>query len=395
VPYWGIRTTLILLAVTNLLCAAVVVLGPARGETGRQPFSSSAPRPYGPVRLYVTLLTCAVRRGYLSPSRTAFDPDLPAVIPYNYSSGPYCTPALQDERAYLIGAEGVVACLRLADGTEVWRRDLYEEYGVVSATWPAAASPLLEGHRVIINLGGRRSGAGVIALDAATGKTCWTATQDGPSCATPTAATIHGKRLVFVWTAEALVALDPAEGTVYWRIPFCANDPMEMHGTSPLAIGDTVFVSGYKIGNLCVRVLPDGSYQELWRDRRELLDSQYKNLLHVDGLVCGFSATRRRLCGLELATGDLKWKWRSPINNGNLLAVDDRYLLWGAKGRLAALAIAGDGVHLLAITPRPILAPPCFPYPALHNGLLYLRNDEELLCVDLRRVAADEQVVAR
>lgn len=304
--------------------------------------------------------------------------------PVNYSSGPYSTPVLEDGHVYAIGAEGRLVCLSLEDGTEYWHREVWREYDVKTERWPATASPLLEGNSVIMNLGARESSAGVIVIDKATGETLWTATEDGASCATPRAATIHGKRFAFVWTADALVALEPADGSIYWRIPFTANNDEVMHGTSPLIAEDIVLVSGYQIGSLCVRVLADGSYEELWRDRRELLDSQYNNLLHIDGHVCGFSTTRRGLRCLEPLTGDLRWKWHSRILNGNIISVDGGYLLFGARGRLASLAITTDGVDVIAMTDQPLLKPPTFSYAALHNGLLYLRNEDELLCVDLQ-----------
>ena len=64
--------------------------------------------------------------------------------------------------------------------------------------------------------------------------------------------------------------------------------------------------------------------------------------------------------------------------------------MFGAKGRLASLAITRSGVEVIAMTDGPLLKPPTFSYTALHNGLLYLRNEEELLCVDLRSSAAHE-----
>ncbi|MDZ7620176.1 MAG: PQQ-binding-like beta-propeller repeat protein, partial [Patescibacteria group bacterium] len=214
---------------------------------------------------------------------------------HSYSSGPYSTPVLEAGRAYAVGANGRMLCLRLADGEVLWQRDLHGDYRVAVEMWPVSPSPLVEADSLILNLGGREAGAGIVALDKHTGQTLWTATSDGASCSTARAATIHGRRHVFVWTAEALVSVEPADGTVRWRIPFAANNSEAAHGSAPLVAGDIVLVSGYQVGNLCVRVLPDGSYEELWRDQRNLLDSQYTPLLHVNGGVCGFSATRQKL----------------------------------------------------------------------------------------------------
>jgi len=304
---------------------------------------------------------------------------------HSYGTGPYSTPVIDNGRVYAIGATGRLCCLRLDDGAEVWHRNLHDDYRVKIDVWPVAASPLMDGERLILNLGGKEAGAGVIALDKGSGRTLWTATRDGASCSTPRAATVHGRRHVFVWTAEALVSIDPADGAVRWRIPFSANNHEAAHGTTPLVAGDMVFVSGYQIGNLCIRILPSGSYEELWRDKRQLLDSQYNNLVCVGRRVCGYSTTRRKLRCLDLASGELQWEWRSRIRNGTIIAVEGRHLLWGENGLLASLQMTDQGVAPLAITEHPVLAAPCFAYPALSGGILFLRNERELLAIDLRR----------
>lgn len=304
--------------------------------------------------------------------------------PFNHSSGPYSAPFLQEDRVYVIGAAGRLACLDLEDGAEIWHRDVHQDYQVELEVWPVAASPVVEGDLLIVNVGGRKTGAGIVAFDKQTGETAWTAMEDGMSCAMPRVATMHGKRFLFVWTADALVSLNPEDGHVHWRLPFAAKNYEAAHGTSPLIAGNIVLVSGYQVGNLCLRILPDGSCEELWRDNRKLLDSQYKSLLHVDGHVCGFSMIRKSLRCLDLETGAMKWQWRSKITNGSTIAVDGHYLVLGEKGRLAAIDMTSEGVEEIAMTARPILQGPILAYPAVHNGLLYLRNDQEVLCVDLR-----------
>ena len=62
-----------------------------------------------------------------------------------------------------------------------------------------------------------------------------------------------------------------------------------------------------------------------------------------------------------------------------------------AAGRLV---ISAQGVTVRSVTSHAVLRPLCVSYPALHNGLLYLRNEEEMACIDLRR-AASERPLAR
>ena len=67
-----------------------------------------------------------------------------------------------------------------------------------------------------------------------------------------------------------------------------------------------------------------------------------------------------------------------------LLAADGKLLVLGEHGQLAALAADPRRARILAMTQQPILTAPCYSAPALYRGRLYLRNERELLCLDLR-----------
>lgn len=301
-----------------------------------------------------------------------------------YSDGPYSTPVLADGCIYAVGAEGVLLCLDREDGSLVWQRRLHDDYPVEPGFYPVAASPAPVDDRLILNLGSREAEAGVLAIDRQTGATLWTATRHGASCATPRAATMHGRRFVFVWTEEALVSLDPDNGRVYWETPFGARNRQTIHGTSPVVWNDLVFVSGFQIGALCMRVLPDGSGEEVYRAEPKTLDSQYNNLVCLDGFVYGFPTVGRGLRCLELATGEIAWTWRSRLRNASSIAVGNTLLMLDERGRLATVDVSPEGAAPRSITPNPRLPGRCFTGPIVHRGLLYLRSDTTLACLDLR-----------
>ena len=303
--------------------------------------------------------------------------------PVAYSDGPYSTPTTNDRCVYVIGAAGVVRCLDQQSGELRWRRDLHADYDVPADQFGVPASPLIEGGLLVVNLGGR-PGAGILALDCTTGATRWTATEHGAGYATPTPATIHGRRYVFVFTRDGLVALTPADGSVCWNVPFRASNPEHVNATSPLVEGDIVLVSGYSLGNLAVRILPDGGYEELWRDKRRVLDSQYNNLVAGNGCVFGFASADNSLRCVDLATGDLRWRYKSDLGRGSALAVDGRLLVVGEYGLLAVLALDATEARPLTFTASPIFSSRGFTAPALAGGRLLVRADTELVCVDLR-----------
>ena len=311
------------------------------------------------------------------------------------ASGPKSTPLIDGDRVYALGIEGMLHCLKLDDGSLLWQRPLNKQFEVESLLYGVGASPLVDDDRLIINVGGEKTNAGVVALDKLTGETLWTATDQPAAYATPTPATIHGKRYVFVLTDRGLVSLDPSSGKVHWSIDFRAKNPERVNATSPLVLGDKVLISAFAVGSLCVRVMPDGSYKELWFERRGL-DSQYNNLLSIDGYVYGFSAleARNSFRCLDMATGKVQWKYPSKLAHGLSLAVEGHFILVGEHGHLVSMRIDPGRPLTVSATPEPILPSPCMIAPALHRGRLYLRNRFTLLCLDLTGKQTAAELIA-
>lgn len=314
------------------------------------------------------------------------------VCPYDhYSEGPYSTPLIEEGRVYTLGAQGQLHCLSLTDGACLWQRRLHEDFQVAPRPYPVAASPWIDGDVLVFNLGAVDEKTGIIGLDKNTGETRWTATRELASCATPIGATIHGQRHVFVFTDRSLVSLDPRDGRVRWAVEHFCRAPDSTNATSPIVWNDLVLaVSGPGPGALCLRVLPDGTYEQVWHDRR-VLDSQFNSLITIDGFVYGFSTKRQGGAALrcvEFATGRLRWQWQSDLGRGQGLAADGRLLLLGEDGHLAMLDVNPDAPVVRALTDEPILQAPTYSSPALRHGRLYVRNEHKLQCLDLRASAA-------
>src|SRR5688572_30510129 len=197
---------------------------------------------------------------------------------YGYNGGPRCTPIIANGEVYTLGAEGKLHAIEFKSGEKLWSRDLVADCAVEQGFFGVGATPLLEGDRLIINVGGKTTDAGIVAVSIADGKTLWKATSDGASYATPTAATIHGKRHVFVFTETGLVDVDPVDGNVRWSVPFRSKLYESVNATSPLVVGDVVMVSAtYGSGSLALRINADGSQKQLWRAR--VPDSHFSNLI--------------------------------------------------------------------------------------------------------------------
>ena len=304
------------------------------------------------------------------------------VCAYEYSDGPYSTPAIEDGRVFAWGAEGTLRCLDLASGELIWRRNLNADYGAEPGMFPVAGSVLVQDRLLFLNVGGIEQMAGVVALDKRTGRTEWTVSDHGPGDATAVPATIHGNDYIFMFTADGLLSLDPPTGKMHWQIPFRARAADTSNATTPAIWNDLVLISAYKVGSLCIRVLPDGSYEELWRERRNLM-CQFQNLIVRDGYVYGFSANDHTMRCLEMETGQVCWKWEPEHRRGQMLAVGDTLVILFETGHLAAVEVSPAGWSIRSVTSQPLVADRCFSTPALAHGRLHLRSNGQLACLSV------------
>jgi len=166
-----------------------------------------------------------------------------------------------------------------------------------------------------------------------------------------------------------------------------------MNGTnavSPVVAGDQVcVVSGPKVkpGFRCFRILPDGNYEEPFNDIR-LLKCQYTPLVPVGDHVFGLTPMTvggPTLKCIDLVAGEISWEGKPDLGRANMLAVGDSILMLGESGHLASMKISFDKMELTSRTAKPILKKPCYTSMALADGKLFLRNEQELVCVDLAK----------
>jgi outer membrane protein assembly factor BamB len=142
---------------------------------------------------------------------------------YGYNNGPRCCPVVDDDRVYIHGAEGMLHCVRAADGRLLWKVDTKAEFGVVQNHFGVASAPVVEGDLLIVQVGGsppgegqelslsmKGNGTGVVAFDKRTGRVRYRVSDELASYASPVLATINDRRWCFVFARGGLIGLEPA-----------------------------------------------------------------------------------------------------------------------------------------------------------------------------------------
>ena len=301
---------------------------------------------------------------------------------FGFDEGPRAVPVVADGIVYTFGAEGQLHAVNLATGQRVWSEDTMKRFNVPKGFFGAAGSPLVEGGRVIANVGGQK--AGIVAFDAKTGQVQWTATTDQASYSSGVAATFpSGRRAIFL-TRDALVGLDPATGTVAFRRAWRARNNSSVNVAAPLVIGDLIFVSAEYGPGAGVLRLDGSNLVELWTSD-EAMSNHYANSVHRDGILYGFHGRQEfgpSLRAVELRTGKVRWS-QDQFRAGTVTLVGDRLLIVREGGEMILAPASPDAFKPLAraqILPATIRA-----YPAVSDGFVYVRNENTLVCLDLRQ----------
>jgi len=302
---------------------------------------------------------------------------------FGFDNGPRATPTIAEGRVFTFGAEGRLSCWKLETGEPVWKVDAAKEFGSRKGFFGRAPSPVVEGG-VVIFLPGGREGAGVVGLDVATGKTRWKATSDEASYASPTVATIQGRRIVFALTREALVALQPTDGHLIFRHPWRPRESASVSAATPLVVDDVIFLSAcYGAGASLLR-FKEGGPEEIW-SQDDALSNHYATSVYHRGFLYGWHGRQEQGCDLrcvELKTGKVRWS-ESGLKAGSVTLAGEELRLLTERGILLGAPATPEGFKPTArvqVLPSDVRA-----FPALANGLFFARSKAQLICLDLRK----------
>jgi outer membrane protein assembly factor BamB len=292
--------------------------------------------------------------------------------------GPRATPTYADGMLYALGAAGELRALRADSGAVVWRTNILVDAGAQNLQWGMSAAPLVVDGKVIVQPGGR--GASIVAYDAATGKAVWKTLDDQQAYVSPMVATLAGRRQIVTITGTRAVGLSIADGALLWSYPWATD--MAINIAQPLVFGPSkLFLSsGYGKGAAAIDIAPDG---DRFRAARLWEHTRMKNKLSSSVLLGGFvyGLDEGILSCVEAETGRVAWKG-GRYGHGQLLLAGDRLLITTETGELALVHATPDRHVELARVPG--IEGRTWNVPALADGILLVRNAEEMAAFDVR-----------
>lgn len=301
---------------------------------------------------------------------------------YGYNNGPRSSPTIVGNRVYAFGAEGKLSCLDFEDGKIIWQRWINQDFKVEENFFGVGSAPVVDGSMILLNVGG--SGAGVVAIDRNSGKTIWKTSDQSASYSTPLVATVNNERLALFFTREGLLAVEAASGREVYRYPFRSRSYESVNAAKPVLVGNHVFLSAtYNTGSVLLKLDP-GQPREIWKSR-SAMQNHWATSIHHQGNLYGVSGRHESGADIrcvDFKTGAVRWKAQPPLGRAGFILADGYFIAMGERGDLILIEV--DPERYIEKGRVRLLTYPCWAPPVLSHGLLYLRNETKLLCLDLR-----------
>ena len=312
---------------------------------------------------------------------------------------PNCTPTVDPEAGlvYALGRQGDLVCCRAANGQTVWKKSFRDDFGgKMMSGWGYSESPLLDGEKLICTPGSKN--AILAALDKKTGRVIWSAGipgsigdrgGDGAAYSSPVISHAADTKQYVQLTGRGIVSVDTETGAVLWTYNKIANGTANI--PTPIVKDDYVFCStGYGTGAALLKIVRDGD--GLRAEEQYFLDSKtFQNhhggmVLVDDYIYCGHGHNKGFPMCLELETGKVMWdSVRGPGSGSAAVVYADGHLYFRYENGVMALIEAtpkeyrlqGD-FEIAAVHGK------SWPHPVIHEGRLYLRDQQSLMCYDIR-----------
>ena len=322
--------------------------------------------------------------------------EYPVTYTIAYPAGPRCTPTVDGDRVYTLGAEGDLFCFDAPTGKILWSRDLKKDYATKAALWGWASHPLVDGDRLICIAG--TDTAHAVALDTRSGREIWrTGKAPEQGYVPPSIIEAAGVRQLVLVKPDAVYAVEPETGKPLWETAYNADNGSII--MTPVRVDDHLYIGGYQNKNLLLKLKADvPGVEVVWRNKpKQGISAVNVQPFAADGLVYGFHENGE-LRAMRIPEGDFAWRGGGPLGarpqgsgTAFLTRHADRFFVFTETGDLVIAKLTPAGyeelgrAHLIEPTNVAFGRPVVWCAPAYANRSIIVRNDTEIIRVSLAK----------
>lgn len=309
-----------------------------------------------------------------------------------------CTPTFENNKLYVTSGNGDVACIDALTGSIIWKVKASEKFGGTYGEWGIAESILILDDKIFFTPGGPKTT--MVALNKNTGETIWMSEtiNDDPGYGSPNLIEYGGKKLILNITAMYLIAIDPDNGKIVWKIKyFDINsgastkvwpDAPKINTFTPIFENGYVYITqGYNHCGAMFKLADDASNASLvWTD--SLLDVHHGGVIWMNGYIYGSNWINNgdgKWCCIESKTGKKMYEqaWNCK---GSIVSADGLlYIYDEKKGNVGLLRPNPEKFDLISSFKVPKGSGPNWAHPVIKNGILYIRHGNALMAYDIKK----------
>lgn len=289
--------------------------------------------------------------------------------------GPISTPAIRADQVFVLSPTGRLICFDLADGSEVWSRELQEADKAKMPLYGFATSPIVFKDLLIVQIGAPEKA--IAAFDCATGEQKWAAGADTINSQTPSVIRLEGEPVLLSSGDKKLIGLNPVDGNILFDTPHGGANgssvtPVLFDENKLLLTVDDSFSRAVSLRPVEDKI----NVSEEWQER------SIKNTYNIPAIHDGhaYAYSTRILTCVDTQTGKPKWKSRYP-GDGFLVIVDGHLVINTKKGDLCIVKATPDEYQL--VTRLELFEDLVWSLPAYSNNSVYLRSLGEVARVDI------------
>jgi outer membrane protein assembly factor BamB len=326
---------------------------------------------------------------------------------YGFDGGPRSSPVIDGQRVYVHGVEGMLHCLNATNGQVLWKIDTGGRFGVVQNFFGVGSSPLIHEDLLIVMIGGsppesrdvpqgrlaevRPNGSAIVAFDKNHGDIRYQTIDDLASYASPVLAELDGKLAGLAFCRSGLHLFDPASGKAGPFFPWRARKYESVNASTPVVVDSQVLITeSYGPGGALLRYRQQ-QWETVWSDqggRDPALACHWNTPVAVDGYVYASSGEKRSTASLRcirLADGQVMWQVPG-LSRSSLTYLDGQLICLTEEGRLFHFPPDPAGFRIKGEIPAGHLSLvyPCWAAAVVSHGYLYVRDQSNIHCLDLR-----------
>ena len=303
----------------------------------------------------------------------------------NWGDGPRSTPTVDGDHLYALSATGILACLNIKDGTEVWKVDVVKSLGGELQGWGYTESVLIDGDHVICTPGGQQGT--MAALHKKTGAVVWQSSKlKGPAqYSSPIRIEVNGQPQYAQLLMNKVVGIAPKDGALLWETSF----PGRVAVIPTLVFHDNSVYATAGYGTGCPMIKLDGAEPEVVYEEKSITN-HHGGVIVVDGKIYGHSDKGGWTCQ-DFLTGKIEWQDES-LGKGTCTYAAGHLICVNENDGTVVLATAKPDkwqeISRFKLAPQTSLRKKegrIWSHPVVVNGRLYLRDQDLIFCYNVKK----------